>query len=62
MADQKRQPAAHSGAAAPPAGKTSHLQLGKAATSEMKVEEAGRHPAPGCSPKHVVEVKPAANR
>lgn len=63
MKDHKRQPAAHSGAPATPlASGTSQVPHSQAATSEMRVAKPARHPAPGCSPKHVGEVKAVAKQ
>jgi len=63
MKDHKRHPAAHSGASvATLAGVTSQFPRSPAATHDMKVATPTRHPAPGCSPKHVGTVKAAAKK
>ena len=58
MKDHKHHPAAHSGAPVKPlADATPQVSLSKAATHDMKVAKSAEHPASGCSPKHVGEVK-----
>lgn len=56
MKDQKRYPAANSSESVT-RGVSANIEVRQSAANELKIAKSERHPASGCSPKYVGEVK-----